>query len=377
LSKIKTTHHKTAIKTSCLFFLLFPLLCTYSQNKHSSFKFIGQYIIENNLRYNQTVIGGLSGIDYYADSVFYLLSDDKGEHGPPRFYKARINYSKNEGIQKVKISDVTYLHPPNGSTFKASHAPVDTDKFLVSDAESIRYDKNTNHILWSSEGYNSKNMLTQPFIFVMDTAGTFINNISTAPVFRFDTMGKKGLQHNATFEALVLIPNSNNIIYCTEKCLLQDMGSVNDSLTPIRMTIADKKSGTTLVQFAYELENVFNNHSNGVTELLAISQDTFFVLERAYDKQKGNSVRLYRASVDDGVTDIKNNNSLKGEKYTVLKKELLLDFSKTGAKYIDNIEGMTWGYPISENKKTILFISDNNFNSSQITQLLLFEYLQK
>jgi hypothetical protein len=121
---------------------------------------------------------------------------------------------------------------------------------------------------------------------------------------------------------------------------------------------------------------VFNNNSNGVVEILAISSDTFFVLERAYDKYKGNSIRLYKASVGKKTTDVKNLPVLKNKMFIPLKKELLMDFANSGLKHVDNIEGMTWGYPLNEGKKTILFISDNNFNNKQVTQVILFEYAE-
>ncbi len=356
-----------------MFCWLLPCHIAFPQNGKSSFVLRGEYIIENDKKYDQTVIGGLSGIEYCSGNTFYLVSDDRGEYGLPRFYKASIDYTKNEGITAVKFLAVKYLKPPAGKSFVSSPDQVDTGKYIFSDAESIRYDKSSGHFLWSSEGF-SKGTLFQPFIFEMDTNGTFINKINTDPVFLFSPSGKKGPQHNSVFEALAIIPESNNMVYCSEKSLLQDINSLSDSLKPIRITVAGKASGNTMSQFAYELEDVFKNNSNGVVEILALSPDTFFVLERAYDKQKGNTVRLYRASVNNAVTDVRSFPVLKDKKYTFLKKELLLDFSKSGVKHLDNIEGMTWGYPLSEHKKSILFVSDNNFNNTQVTQLILFEY---
>lgn len=365
---------------SIFYSLLFPFCglflgyAAFPQSYKPLFVLTGEYIIENNKKFDQTIIGGLSGIEYCSGNIFYLISDDPGKHGSQRFYKVSIDYTKSEGIKTVNFIAVKYLKPSVGKSFVSSSDQVDTSKFIFSDAESIRYDKNSGHFIWSSEGFNSKSLLFQPFIFNMDTNGLFINKINIDPVYLFDPSGEKGAQHNSTFEAIAFIPGSGNIVYCSEKSLFQDISLLSDSLKPIRITVADKRSGNTLSQFAYKPDDVFKNNSNGVVEILALSMDTFFVLERAYDKQKGNSVRLYRASVNNAVTDIKPFSALKDKKYTFLKKEFLLDFSKSGAKHIDNIEGMTWGYPLSGNKKSILFVSDNNFNSTQITQLILFEY---
>ena len=112
-----------------------------------------------------------------------------------------------------------------------------------------------------------------------------------------------------------------------------------------------------------------------MSEILALSADTFFVLERAFGFV--SSIRLYKVTVDNSVSDVKSYPALKDKKYIPLKKELLLDFSTLGLKRVDNIERMTWGYPLNGNKRSLLFVSDNNFNNLQITQLLLFEYENK
>jgi hypothetical protein len=356
--------------------LLLLLNTAFAQGRLPVFSLKGEYLIENDKKYDNTVIGGLSGIDYSSGNTFYIVSDDPGEHGAPRFYKVIIDYSEKQGIKNVNFLTVNYLKAPMGKTFEASANNADTTKFIYSDAESIRYDDASGRFLWSSEGYNSKGIMFQPFIFNMDTNGVFIHRLRTDSIFKFDSSGKKGVQHNATFEALDVIPGSSNIVYCSEKSVLQDIRSFKDEIKPIRITIANKISGATLSQFAYPIEDVYKNNSNGVVELLAISADTLWVLERAFDIMNGCSIRLYQATAHK-TTDVKQLPELKDKQFTFMKKELLLDFSKTGIKHIDNIEGMTWGYSLSGNKKTILFISDNNFNAFQISQLLLFEYENK
>ena len=41
--------------------------------------------------------------------------------------------------------------------------------------------------------------------------------------------------------------------------------------------------------------------------------------------------------------------------------------------HIDNIEGVTFGPRVSTGNPSLLFVSDNNFNKEQVSQLLLFE----
>lgn len=37
----------------------------------------------------------------------------------------------------------------------------------------------------------------------------------------------------------------------------------------------------------------------------------------------------------------------------------------------DNVEGMTFGPPLPDGRQTLILVSDNNFNSAQITQFIL------
>ncbi|HWH64308.1 MAG TPA: esterase-like activity of phytase family protein, partial [Ginsengibacter sp.] len=53
-------------------------------------------------------------------------------------------------------------------------------------------------------------------------------------------------------------------------------------------------------------------------------------------------------------------------------KKLLLNMDNLGI-YIDNIEGVTFGPILPDGKRSLLFVSDNNFDFLQKTQFLLFE----
>ncbi len=42
-------------------------------------------------------------------------------------------------------------------------------------------------------------------------------------------------------------------------------------------------------------------------------------------------------------------------------------------RYVDNIEGITFGPTLPNGHRTLIFVADNNFSPLQKTQLLLFE----
>jgi hypothetical protein len=74
--------------------------------------FINEYILPNAIQFKNTVVGGLSGIDYDGKrDLYYLISDDPSSKGPARYYSARISVSE-KGIDSVQIIDVVpYLIP--------------------------------------------------------------------------------------------------------------------------------------------------------------------------------------------------------------------------------------------------------------------------
>ncbi len=83
----------------------------------SSLKFLDEYDLPYNLQYKNTTVGGLSSIDYDAQNdVYYLISDDRSELNPSRFYTAKINLNLNE-INSVKMVAVTTLLQENGQPY--------------------------------------------------------------------------------------------------------------------------------------------------------------------------------------------------------------------------------------------------------------------
>jgi len=71
--------------------------CTSRKNigfsETSHLKLVGQYDIPYNKSFHNTIIGGLSGIDYDPKhKIYYLISDDRSEFNASRFYSAKISF---------------------------------------------------------------------------------------------------------------------------------------------------------------------------------------------------------------------------------------------------------------------------------------------
>jgi hypothetical protein len=72
-------------------------------------------------------------------------------------------------------------------------------------------------------------------------------------------------------------------------------------------------------------------------------------------------------------TDVVDTNSLLSQPAVKpVSKKLVLNMDDLG-RYIDNVEGVTWGPTLPNGHKSLLFLSDNNFSPLEKTQFLLFE----
>ncbi len=119
---------------------------------------------------------------------------------------------------------------------------------------------------------------------------------------------------------------------------------------------------------------------NGVSEILVINEHQLFVLERSGVQDAAGVfkfyIRLYELDIL-GATDIKDIASLKNSNYVSVRKRLVLNLNEAGLPKIDNIEGIAWGRKLPNGHDTIVLVSDDNFDQTQVTQFLVFEILPK
>ncbi len=332
-------------------------------NRPFKISFLKEKIIPPNVKFNKTIVGGLSSLDY-TNNKYYAICDDKNN---PRFYELDISINTSD---KVKIKKVHYLQVENDV-----------------DPEALRFDKTDNTIYWTSEGNIKKNI--SPAIFKMDTLGRILKKLPTPQMFQ----AKNGARHNGTFEGLSLSKDSKSLWVVMELPLKQDGNEpqLTDGKYPIRISKIDKNTGQIQFQFAYMLNKIplDSNPSgkfmvNGVPEILSIDNTHFLVIERAYasgHQNGGNTVKIF--FVDSTLaSDISSINSLKNTTYIPAKKTLLFDFEKIRSKLtngiVDNIEGITFGPNLPNGNRTLLVISDDNFQkfSKQIQQIIIFEVIE-
>ncbi|WP_428742459.1 esterase-like activity of phytase family protein [Tenacibaculum sp.] len=336
-----------------------------------SLKFLNEYVVKDSLQIDSTVIGGISGIDFYNNS-YYMVVDDAAN---PRILVADVTI-QNDSIKSIEFNKLIQLDTT--SQFSKNH---------VLDLESIFIDNGLINL--TSEG--SIRYKKDPSIFQVDFNGEFKNEMTIPSYFKATSEAKP--KHNGVFEGSSRSFDGKGVWVSMEAPLEADgeEPTFHETQSPIRITYFDNESKEATKQFAYQLEKIDkpakgNVNLNGVTAILEYEKDHFFVIERAYQSgygSYGNVVRIFKATIDDTSTNTLEIQSLKQEKYIPLKKELLLDFStiqnQLTNKIIDNIEAITLGPKLSNGNRSLIVASDDNFQvyGKQLNQFLLIEIEEK
>ena len=141
----------------------------------TALRFIGQYEIPYNLSFNNTVVGGLSGIDYDSiNQCYYFICDDRSAINPARFYTAKIMLSA-AGIDSVHFTTVSFLQQPGGGNYPS----FKTDRFKAPDPEAMRFYPPLQQLTWSNEGErivkSTDTILQNPSIQMMTRSGEYLS----------------------------------------------------------------------------------------------------------------------------------------------------------------------------------------------------------
>ena len=344
-------------------------------------RLIGEQRIALKHAFEGTTVGGLSGIDYDAANKSWVMeSDDRSEINPARFYRAALNFD-SKAFTSVTLSSVHFFTQPDGSRYpNLAHAKLDRGD-QVADIETIRVDPQDGSLWYGSEG--NRKVGLHPFVRHADSGGRYLATLPTPVMFNV-SKEEVGSRNNMTFEALSFASDGKSLWLGMEAALYQDGPlATPDNGSVVRITRLDR-AGKVLGQYAYPIEPVASRPGpgreadNGVSEILAVNDHQVLVVERAgvanADGVYTNHVRIYEMETQ-GATDVQALPALAGATYVPARKRLLLDLEKTGLARVDNIEGISWGPRLENGRRSLVLISDDNFNPLQVTQILAFEVL--
>ena len=354
----------------------------------SKVRLLGEQIVPFNLAFQGTTVGGLSAIDRDPRTGQYvLISDDRSAISPARFYTAKIDVD-GSGIHSV---DFTGTHPflrPDGKTYPtikdwtaapctASRQACDRDGTV--DPEELRVDPWTGDITWSQEGeriLTPQTTLLDPSIRQAKPDGRYVGQYPLPANERMtaDTMGPR---QNQTLEGITYAAAGTLLVSELEDPLLQDGADPNATAGALTRITVQSRFGPVLAQYAYPIDPLFAPSpsaadTNGVSSMVAydpIDPTRYLMVERAFVTGVGNKVRVYEIDTK-GATNIKDVASIAGKKIKPVTKKLLVDLDTLGLPKVDNVEGITWGPRLPDGERTLLLVSDNNFNSGQITQVI-------
>lgn len=350
--------------------LLYGLFVSFSLAGDISLEYIGAQIIPHDYKFENTVVGGLSALDYDAAADhFVAISDDRSQKGPARFYDLKLDYDA-KAFRGAKITGVHFMKRPDGSLFPK---PELFGKSSV-DPEALAFAPGGQGYFWTSEGHAKFGV--NPFVREMTPDGGYLRDFTVPEKF---LPGKdRGIRDNLAFEGLSVDADGRTILVATEGPLLQDGAEPTARHgAVIRLIQFDIATGRALDEYAYPVAPVHRVSFplgkfsvNGVSAILAVGGDRYIVVERSFAVGAGLSVRLYLITLR-GATDISSMDSLKDADYQPVKKQLLLDTGGLGIT-IDNLEGISFGRTLGDGRRSLLLISDDNFRAQQVTQILLF-----
>ncbi len=317
----------------------------------------GPLILPGFLKVDGLDVGGLSALARVEGDVYRALVDGQKET-PSRVLELRLSVTER-GVEPpagLKPADIprSFLRL-NGFTGDT----LDTEGMVVWPSGDF---------LISSE--------TEPGIRSFEPDGRAIRILPVPEIFKLVKEGPTGIKPNEGFEALTAAADGKTVWTTTETALKQDVAEAERSRSnPVRLLRYDFRNGSfePAAQYVYEIEPVPETGTGfwvrGVVELLALPEGGLLALEREFVTGIGNRVQLFRVEIGDA-TDVSGLSALAGQQYRPVRKTLLYDFADAGFRP-DNLEGMAFGPDLPKGDRTLLLVSDDNFQPLlQATQIV-------
>jgi 3-phytase len=340
-------------------------------------RLLGEKIVAHKTDFRGTTVGGLSGVDRdRCTGEYVFISDDRSYLQPARFYTAKVDVDAR-GVHSV---DFTGTHPFRGPDGSVYPSPAAGDGKAV-DPEEIRVDPRECQYWWAQEGDRPATggaPTIQPSLQFASRTGAYLGQL---PLPRNYDMARaeRGPRRNQSLEAFTFGARGSVVTSVVEGPLTQD-GPVPDvdHGALVRVT-RQSRGGQVLGQFAYPIEKIFAasdpsspwGPDTGVPSVLAFPDDPhrYLVLERTWVAGSGYKIRLYDTTTR-GATDVRAVDSLAGRRVVPMRKKLVADFHTLGLSTVDNTEGMTWGPVLPSGERSLILVSDDNFDQEAVTQIV-------
>lgn len=365
------------VTTTVRLLLLSLLLNAANVYATDTLRFIGDISFATGEKFQDTELGGLSGITFdKRNKKLLAVSDDKSQVNETRFYE--FDLLLNANAFKVTPSKIVKLKNKDGKFFKLGEADFEGIAFQGED------------ILISSEGANVDPHFLNPELYVFNRKGEFKKTLTIPSKFLPKADSDKaiyGYRPNKAFEALSTSLDGNTAYLGSEESLLQD-GDISTAAAGSIVRIILYKNSTINSEVAYPLEKVTTETTpgqypgdNGLVDIAAIDDKTFYTMERSFlPSLNKNVIRIFKCTITKDTTDVTKLDSFKNASFKAVEKTLVADLDtflpKMSTAQLDNMEGMTFGPTLSNGHRTLVVVSDNNFNKTQRTLFMAFEIMR-
>jgi len=235
-----------------------------------------------------------------------------------------------------------------------------------------------------------------PYIFEFDRQGHLIRRITLPTRFAIanpnadpnaELSGNtSGRQANRGMEGLAISPDGRYLFGIMQNALIQDHGLNPPTIDRLglnnRIIKIDLWTGQTQ-EYVYVLDAI--NRGQGVSDILAINDHEFLVIERdnrsnlQSPPQAPTRKTIYRIDLN-GATDVSAIASLPAGALpagvTPVGKSLFIDLLDPAFNLVptipEKIEGLAWGPDLADGRHLLYVISDNDLNTALATQIYAF-----
>jgi hypothetical protein len=194
-----------------------------------------------------------------------------------------------------------------------------------------------------------------------------------------NSRNEAGRQSNRGPEGLAITPAGDRLIAAMQGPLLQDAERLPDGKLRgnfVRLLSIDLHDHS-VQAFVYPLED----SSAGISEILAVNEDEFLVLER--DSTVGNEAKIKKITRIHlaGATDVMGIARLPHctlpAHIRPVQKTILLDFldpkfELVGDRFPEKIEGLAFGPKLPDGRLSLIATVDNDFEADQPSMILSF-----
>lgn len=334
-----------------------------------------------------------SAITYSGRDNFYIATPDRGPADGAtsyidRFYTIRIDLKRQSANSYQVVPEIlaTRLLRRGGHDFFTGSAlafdATGSPESLRFDPEGVRVSHCGNSLFVSDE-YG-------PYLYEFSlTSGKRLRSVPLPNKYLIDfpsatpnvelSKNVAGRQSNRGMEGLAISPDGSKLYGIMQSPLIQD-GGLDASNSRIGLNVrileTDTTSGTAR-EFLYQVDS----RSNGISEILAVNDHEFLVLER--DGRPGATATFKKIfKIDIGAaTDIRDVKQLPTSGtpagVVAVTKQLFIDllnpaFGLAGASFPEKIEGLAFGPDLEDGRHLLLVVNDSDFAADQPTRIFAF-----